>query len=472
MKRKRRDSEESSFAKCTRHSSEGSLSLSSLSNETILDIFKHLSFNDLCQAQLLNHRLSRLATDPLLWKILYLRDYATRRPLVRSEAPESRFKRQRRLGVLTTEDNVKRNALDWKLRYKIRYNWVHGRCRTTETSAVSSAIDTSSNKHVSTPSPAVLNPLFSADIKSLQLDDSGPYTMRMIDSRHFMISDVKQFHLVRAGSSMSPARVIYSSQGSADIQFYNNLLALLTKEQKLLIIDLSRDNNEHVVSYVGLESDVSQLEMRSVPGMTLVSLITVDTGLVDSVVRIQEIAISNKTRHIEHIRTGKVHFSDNATSSFPARINGRFNGLGKPVYEHPFLLIPVDKRIAVFNVYSTPSVLDIEYVKTLHGYTAEIKSCRLNRDVLFVVATGHAASRVWDMAVRGDVFGTQISTENGHKLSSVTENRHVDEIESNSILDITERLITIKRDRFSQAPRDPAEEIQSSFVVHDFGHES
>lgn len=470
MKRKRSFSAGVDTTKSRRISFSTVPSLSSLSNETILNVFKFLNHQDLCTTQLISRRFSKLASDPLVWKSLYKRDYATRRSLAKPELLEAKSRRMRRLGTLCDQDNERRNILDWKLRYKIRYNWVHGRCRTTEYN-IPQLAEPGHSASTSFPNP-VSKPVVTlphVDLGSLQLTGIGPHTVRIIGPRHAIIFSATHLYLIMTSLVSSPARLLYSVAGSADVHCHDELLALLTDQQKLLVIDISREDIRHVISYAGHVSDRAQLEMRTTPNAIIVSLISIDTGLIDNVLRIQEICISSKTRIIEHIRSARTHFDDNR-SSCSFRTTSTVHDLGRPVYEHPFLLVPVDKRIALFHVRTTPLQMDVEYVKTLHGCTAKIKTCRVNRDVLFVVATGLAASRIWDMAVREDIFGTQIKTDHENALLVSADDQKRAVIHSNSILNVNERHISIRRDSILHTSDEPISAGHSTLVVHDFGH--
>lgn len=466
MKRKRSVSEGTSPRKSNRGPLQADASLSDLSNETILQILKLLSHQDLCQTQLVDRRFARLATDPLIWKSLYQRDYAARRSRVKPDLRETKQKRTRRLGTISDQDHERRSVLDWKLRYMIRYNWVHGRCHTTETNFVQSMVpDYLSADNDSLDGVVSKTTLSREDLERLGLTGLEGHTTRVVGLRHAMVFCEKHLYLVRLSSNTLPAQLVYSLEGSAAVQCHNEFLALLTDKQRLLIIDLSEEKPKTIVSFIGLASDVSQLGMRTTHDMTLVSLVSVESGLIDNVLRIQEIGISNETRKVDHNRNAKTHFI--GRSQWNAL---KVDTICRPEYEHPFLLVPVDTRIALFHVRSTPKQLDIEFVKTLHGCTAAIKSCRVNRDVLFVIATGLAASRVWDMAMRDDIFGTQISTNAENGQPDLDRDLHHHALHSNSILDITDRCISIRRDRLDETAKNSALAGQSSLVVHDFAH--
>ena len=96
-----------------------------LYDELILDIFSHLSWEDLCLTQSVSRNWARLAGDNELWRKLYIREYG-----------RSRLRGSR--GFITRGDGRKVRPLpgriqnsndqyqDWKWMFRISSNWRRG----------------------------------------------------------------------------------------------------------------------------------------------------------------------------------------------------------------------------------------------------------------------------------------------------------------------------------------------------------
>lgn len=129
--------------------------LSPLSDELLLRILSFLPLRHLLAVLPVSRRFYHLASDSQLWKALYYtrfvlpraRRIAGFRDNTNSEPPRATFARKRALNWAVRDDAInwvpsedvdqlamreetskRREAVNWKKQYRLRYNWVMGRC--------------------------------------------------------------------------------------------------------------------------------------------------------------------------------------------------------------------------------------------------------------------------------------------------------------------------------------------------------
>ncbi|BFZ56079.1 hypothetical protein PYCC9005_003121 [Savitreella phatthalungensis] len=144
MKRSHEDDEQVSHSKRFRrstspHDCHQRSCIQLLSDEILLQVMSHLPAKALARAQLVSRRWDALATEPVLWKVLFERDFATsalvsacaarRRAVGAPENGESHASVPwRALGHISTRDLARSHAPSWKLRYRVRARWASGKC--------------------------------------------------------------------------------------------------------------------------------------------------------------------------------------------------------------------------------------------------------------------------------------------------------------------------------------------------------
>jgi len=113
--------------------------LSDLSDELLIRVLHNLPISSLLQCQRLSHRFYRLAGDSQIWKNLYYNRFvlprALRIPGMRAapdEALHFSSKRSKWLDDNTLLNRGEGKETNWKMQYKLRYNWSVGACEVQE----------------------------------------------------------------------------------------------------------------------------------------------------------------------------------------------------------------------------------------------------------------------------------------------------------------------------------------------------
>ncbi|KAJ8482427.1 hypothetical protein ONZ45_g14953 [Pleurotus djamor] len=100
-----------------------------LYDELILHIFSHLSYQDLCVAQVISRDWFRLASDNHLWRLLYIRAYGrTRLRGARGFVGRTNDREIRNLPSRAKTHTSSDDLKDWKWMFRISSNWRRGRC--------------------------------------------------------------------------------------------------------------------------------------------------------------------------------------------------------------------------------------------------------------------------------------------------------------------------------------------------------
>lgn len=357
-----------------------------------MNVLGFLDYQDLCTSQLVNRRLARLAEDHLVWKALYRQDFPNR-PLKRGKVGDSPQKRHKQLGTISIQDHVKRENIDWKKRYRTRLNWSIGRCHTSHDrspDAATGCVRSQANESALTATQ--LTDDRAAIIKTLPTSDAVVDIMPLVGNRVVFSTRSHLYICHTSIPAVTPQHTLQFSSVSKVIH-EAGFLAILTQANALFIYDIGSSAPQLVTALKANACYEVVLNSRSLADNAVFSLAFTETGLFSATLRLQEIILSGSTRSLLSSRS--------ATSlTIAPEPHSRCRDKPMPtevVYDHPYLLVPSSNNISLHLVSSSPTSLSIDGPEVLHGYTASIKSCRVNKALRFVVGLGSAGLRVWDM---------------------------------------------------------------------------
>lgn len=364
------------------------LHLATFSDEIILHILSLLPVKDICTVQLLNRHFAQLTTDSILWRTLYRSDFSNRSSATRKHHVDNTQRsatRMKRLGVVNSRDLSPAQFIDWKRRYRIRLNWSRGRCRTYDESERKPFAQVIGDRRVLVE-PSVLHIDGQrhelAGVEDIeQLNEAGPDRLLVIATATILVYDIATRTVLRA----------ISSRNHKEVFFLNDFLVIWTSTKSLLIYDLL-ESIHLIKSFSGLSSTTPLVALRSMGDTTVVSLVLISNGLLSSMLQIQELLCSNIERSLSSSRLIR-------SIDFPTKPYYRNSTMEDSAiaYEHPYILISHTNSLMLFTIMSTPETVLLSEPRILHGYGATIRSCRINKSLRFVVGSGDAGLRLWDM---------------------------------------------------------------------------
>lgn len=377
------------------------VSLSRLSDEVILQVLSFMDATGLCAFQCLNHRMAALATDPLLWKTLYQKSFQIGFRMESGESlpavPTSQYIRQ--MGHNKQEDRRLFHGIDWKRRYQVRSNWTRGRCRAyRDPKKVDFGQRSDQQGHSLKDGKLYVNGALQTGLKHRHFKVVMPVGTRTL----LLLSDeAASIYCLDFGTILD--KVVLPPYLHHVI--HEGLLAILTTGNQLLLYDLTQQL-QTIISLKGTDLTRVQLNMRTIAGAIALSLIMVENGIVGSTLRVQEIMISRSSRCVQSMRSA-VSFMHGNSRAFDTTVPLTANSSGM-IYEHPYILIPVENSIYLHKVHTTPTSLTITPPQLLWGYGSAIKSCSINRPLRFVVGTGTSGTHVWDMRFENGSRGISV----------------------------------------------------------------
>ncbi|ORY78623.1 hypothetical protein BCR37DRAFT_382274 [Protomyces lactucae-debilis] len=404
-----RDSSRTCDCKRQRHTN---TSLSSFSDELLLQIFSFLDAPSVAQVDLVSRRFKQLSRDEVLWRVLYARDYArtsrrrTGKAGVSADGStcETDKKRpsQRELGFVSKEDRLAESKT-WRKRYQIRSNWLKGRYHAVRSDDAAGRLVGSWRVKLVEHNLSVCDPV--DGLQGSLLLSAVPLKVHAAEENHLILQYAQTLQLVQIDKVINALQFKLLSSVDCtmedDFSYANGHMATLSATGLLCTYSVAVGGARLISALKGAIVGKSSLVVRKQGLQTLVSVAFVAYGVLSDTVTVQQLVFEND----QHTSTRVAHVAaTTAGAGFKTAVRRSEEALatqnGSISYIHPFLLVAhsTSNLMTLYKVHSVPGEpLTLSKGRDLVGTGASMSSCGVGRHLRMALGLGKAGLHVWDI---------------------------------------------------------------------------